>query len=120
MENDTWAALLARRSHAGVYGVRTTGIYCRYGCAARPPLRRNAVHFAEAGLAAAQGFRPCLRCQPNTDQPVARATASIASAPRLELPTAFNPGDQTAIEARPGAIAKIPPPTPGFPGQPTR
>ena len=78
MDDQTWAILRARGAHSGVYGVRSTGIYCRYGCPSRPPLRRNAVHFADLAAAEAQGFRACLRCQPNTDQPVARVKASTA------------------------------------------
>ena len=31
-----------------------------------------------------------------------------------------NPGDHTAIEARPGTMTRMPPPTPLFPGSPTR
>ncbi len=56
----------------------------------------------------------------NTDQPVRRDRLSNASAPTSELPAALSPGDQTAIEARRGAIARMPPPTPLLPGKPTR
>src|SRR5258708_27676285 len=57
---------------------------------------------------------------PNTDQRIALATRSIASEPRCELPLALRPGDQTASEATPGTIARMPPPTPLLPGMPTR
>ncbi|MDF1594921.1 MAG: AlkA N-terminal domain-containing protein [Acidimicrobiia bacterium] len=43
--------------------VRTTGIYCRAGCAATPH-PKNVAPFANAVAAEAAGFRPCLRCRP--------------------------------------------------------
>jgi AraC family transcriptional regulator of adaptative response/methylated-DNA-[protein]-cysteine methyltransferase len=36
-----WADLIARTRRAALYGVVTTGIYCRYGCPSPAPLRRN-------------------------------------------------------------------------------
>jgi AraC family transcriptional regulator of adaptative response/methylated-DNA-[protein]-cysteine methyltransferase len=47
-----------------VYGVLTTGVYCRPSCAARRPLRENVRFFAEPAAAAAAGLRPCKRCRP--------------------------------------------------------
>lgn len=45
--------------------VKTTGIFCRPICPARPPLERNVEYFATAAEAAAAGYRPCLRCRPD-------------------------------------------------------
>jgi AraC family transcriptional regulator, regulatory protein of adaptative response / methylated-DNA-[protein]-cysteine methyltransferase len=47
-------------------GVRTTGIYCRPVCPVRPAHPRNVCFFASAAAAEAAGFRPCLRCRPET------------------------------------------------------
>jgi AraC family transcriptional regulator, regulatory protein of adaptative response / methylated-DNA-[protein]-cysteine methyltransferase len=47
-----------------VYGVRTTGVYCRPSCASRRPNRRNVHFFSDPDAAEAQGFRACLRCRP--------------------------------------------------------
>lgn len=47
-------------------GVRTTGIYCRPVCPARMPKRENMTFFPTAAAAAEAGFRPCLRCRPET------------------------------------------------------
>jgi AraC family transcriptional regulator of adaptative response / DNA-3-methyladenine glycosylase II len=47
-------------------GVKTTGIYCRPVCPARTPRRENVVFFASAAAAQEAGFRPCLRCRPET------------------------------------------------------
>lgn len=45
------------------YGVRTTGIYCRPFCAAKPK-RENVEFFSRAVDAENAGYRPCLRCHP--------------------------------------------------------
>jgi len=49
-----------------VTAVLTTGIYCRPGCPARRPARRNVRFFACPAAAESAGFRPCLRCRPET------------------------------------------------------
>ena len=119
-----WLAFAARDGQAGlVYGVASTGIHCRAGRPARTPLRQNLRVFSQVAEADACGYRACKRCgggQPNTDQPVSRASRSTANVPSCELPCGFSPGDQTAMEARPGAITSMPPPTPDLPGKPTR
>ncbi|HEU4537028.1 MAG TPA: Ada metal-binding domain-containing protein, partial [Polyangiaceae bacterium] len=47
-------------------GVTTTGVYCRPVCPARLPRRENMVFYPSAAAAQAAGFRPCLRCRPET------------------------------------------------------
>jgi AraC family transcriptional regulator, regulatory protein of adaptative response / methylated-DNA-[protein]-cysteine methyltransferase len=62
-------ARLARdRSYDGRFftGVRTTGVYCRPICPVRPALSKNVCYFPSAAAAEAAGFRPCLRCRPET------------------------------------------------------
>ncbi|GHA45718.1 DNA-3-methyladenine glycosylase 2 family protein [Photobacterium aphoticum] len=46
--------------------VKTTGIYCRSICPAPPPLEKNVEYFATAYAAAQAGYRPCLRCRPDS------------------------------------------------------
>lgn len=46
--------------------VRTTGIYCRPVCPVRQPLTRNVSYFPSAAAAERAGYRPCLRCRPET------------------------------------------------------
>jgi AraC family transcriptional regulator of adaptative response / DNA-3-methyladenine glycosylase II len=46
--------------------VRTTGIYCRPVCPARTPLPGNVMFYRSAASAEHAGFRPCLRCRPET------------------------------------------------------
>ena len=49
-----------------VFGVRSTGIYCRPGCPARSPKSENCVFFDDVSSAKAAGYRPCKRCHPDT------------------------------------------------------
>jgi AraC family transcriptional regulator, regulatory protein of adaptative response / methylated-DNA-[protein]-cysteine methyltransferase len=46
--------------------VRTTGIYCRPVCPVRQPLTRNVGYYPTAAAAERDGYRPCLRCRPET------------------------------------------------------
>ena len=46
--------------------VRTTGIYCRPVCPARPPAEKNVRYYRSPAQAARDGYRPCLRCRPES------------------------------------------------------
>jgi AraC family transcriptional regulator, regulatory protein of adaptative response / DNA-3-methyladenine glycosylase II len=46
--------------------VKTTRIYCRPICPARTPLSKNVTFYPTAAAAQEAGFRPCLRCRPET------------------------------------------------------
>jgi AraC family transcriptional regulator of adaptative response / DNA-3-methyladenine glycosylase II len=46
--------------------VRTTGIYCRPICPARTPRSENVTFYPTAAAAQEAGYRPCLRCRPET------------------------------------------------------
>ena len=46
--------------------VTSTGIYCRPVCPARTPKLANCRFFSSAAAAQEAGFRPCLRCRPET------------------------------------------------------
>src|SRR3954464_6934086 len=69
-------------------GVTSTGIYCRPICPARTAKLANCRFFGSAAAAQEDGFRPCLRCRPETapdlaswrgtSNTVARALALIA------------------------------------------
>lgn len=65
---ELWTAVLERRTEmadAFVYGVKSTGIYCRCTCSARRPAGVEAVEFfASAEAAEEAGYRACLRCRP--------------------------------------------------------
>lgn len=62
-----WAAVRARSAQADghfVYAVRTTGVYCRPSCGARPARPENVSFHDTPAAAEAAGFRPCRRCKP--------------------------------------------------------
>ena len=64
---DCYEALLARDPRFDgrfFVAVKTTGIYCRPICPARPPLKKSCVFVETAAAAERAGFRPCLRCRP--------------------------------------------------------
>ena len=65
-----YAAIVRRDAAlAGVFvvGVKTTGVFCRPGCGARTPLRRNVEFFPTVSAALHAGYRPCKRCRPLED-----------------------------------------------------
>jgi AraC family transcriptional regulator of adaptative response / DNA-3-methyladenine glycosylase II len=69
-----------------VVAVRTTGVYCRPGCPAPLPRRRNVHFFACSAAAEDAGFRPCRRCRPDAalGTPAwAGTSATVARALRL-------------------------------------
>ena len=81
-----WAAVQGRdRGADGVfyYSVRTTGVYCRPSCGARPALRANVAFHASCLDAESAGFRPCLRCKPDQAPLVERQAQLVAEACRL-------------------------------------
>jgi AraC family transcriptional regulator of adaptative response/methylated-DNA-[protein]-cysteine methyltransferase len=60
-------ALVARDANfdgAFVYGVVTTGVYCRPSCASRPAKPNNIRFFANPDAAEREGLRACKRCKP--------------------------------------------------------
>ncbi len=61
--------------------VKTTGIYCRPVCPARTPEAKNVIFYASAAAAQEAGFRPCLRCRPETapDMGAWRGTSNTVS-----------------------------------------
>jgi len=58
--------------------VKTTEIYCRPICPARPPAEKNVLYYKHAAEAAEGGFRPCLRCRPESapNSPAWRGTST--------------------------------------------
>ncbi|HKY04071.1 MAG TPA: bifunctional transcriptional activator/DNA repair enzyme AdaA, partial [Blastocatellia bacterium] len=68
MEQGTrWQAVQAKDARFNglfVYGVRSTGIYCRPSCPSRRPRREQVEFFHSCEAAEKGGFRECLRCRP--------------------------------------------------------
>ena len=46
--------------------VKTTNIYCRPVCTVKQPLTKNIRFYPSAAAAEQDGYRPCLRCRPET------------------------------------------------------
>lgn len=46
--------------------VKSTGIYCRPVCPARAPAEHQVSYYFSAAAAVAAGYRPCLRCRPDS------------------------------------------------------
>jgi AraC family transcriptional regulator of adaptative response / DNA-3-methyladenine glycosylase II len=83
--------------------VRTTGIYCRPGCSARPRAE-NVERFATAAAAEAAGYRACLRCRPYRWPHTVTWTAPelVCRAVRLILDGALDRGTEADLGARLG------------------
>ncbi|MDT5062300.1 MAG: AraC family transcriptional regulator [Acidobacteriota bacterium] len=81
MEKDIyWQSVLAKDTRfvgIFVYGVRSTGIYCKPTCPSRRPGREQVEFFPSCEAAERGGFRACLRCQPRT--------VDAARDPRVEM-----------------------------------
>jgi AraC family transcriptional regulator of adaptative response/methylated-DNA-[protein]-cysteine methyltransferase len=72
-KSSRWQAVIQRNPKSNgefVYGVVTTGIYCRPVCSSRLPNRENVQFFDTWQMAEEVGFRSCKRCTPhNPDAP---------------------------------------------------
>jgi AraC family transcriptional regulator of adaptative response/methylated-DNA-[protein]-cysteine methyltransferase len=76
-----WAAVVARDPAADgkfFYSVKTTGVYCRPSCAARPARPENVRFHATRAEAEQAGFRPCKRCKPDQAPLTAQHAAKVA------------------------------------------
>lgn len=72
-----------------VFGVKTTGIFCRPSCPSQPK-REHLEFFVSTGLAVRAGYRPCKRCQPElaNGQPpewVTQLMARVAEMPDQKI-----------------------------------
>ena len=65
--DECWTAVQKRdASQDGrfLFGVLTTGVYCKPSCASRQPLRKNVRFYEGPAEAEKDGLRPCRRCRP--------------------------------------------------------
>lgn len=75
--------------------VKTTGIFCRNICPANLPKEENVEYYPHAAQALHQGYRPCLRCRPDSapssfawmgvETTVARAMRLLRENPESDL-----------------------------------
>jgi AraC family transcriptional regulator of adaptative response / DNA-3-methyladenine glycosylase II len=83
--------------------VKTTGIYCRPICPARPPKLENCRFVRTAAAAQEAGFRPCLRCRPESspDLDAWRGTsATVSRALKLIESGSLDDGDVSSLADR--------------------
>jgi len=80
-----WAAIIARDAKADtlfVYGVKTTGVYCRPSSASRLPRPQNIEFFDTPEQAEAAGYRPSKRASGDQTQLAAHHAQLVAAACR--------------------------------------
>jgi AraC family transcriptional regulator of adaptative response / DNA-3-methyladenine glycosylase II len=85
--------------------VRTTRIYCRPICRSRSSREENVCYFASAAAASAAGYRPCLRCRPESSPGTpawAGTKTTVARALRLLNETGLEEGGVEALAAHLG------------------
>ena len=102
--DERWQAVTQRDPAADgrfYYAVRTTGVYCRPSCAARPALRTNVVFFSTGPDAERAGFRACKRCRPNEPPLEQRRADLVAQACRL-IESTDDPPDLDTLAASAG------------------
>jgi AraC family transcriptional regulator of adaptative response / DNA-3-methyladenine glycosylase II len=83
-------------------GVRTTRIYCRPVCPVRPARAGNVRFYASAAAAEAAGFRPCLRCRPETAPFCAAWNGSLTTAQR-----ALRLIEEGALDGEDGSVGTL-------------
>jgi AraC family transcriptional regulator, regulatory protein of adaptative response / DNA-3-methyladenine glycosylase II len=81
-------------------GVTSTGIYCRPVCPARTAKLENCRFFGSAAAAQEAGFRPCLRCRPETAPDLAswRGTSNTVSRALALIADGALDGDDASVE----------------------
>jgi AraC family transcriptional regulator of adaptative response / DNA-3-methyladenine glycosylase II len=82
-------------------GVTSTGIYCRPVCPARTAKPENCRFFGSAAAAQEAGFRPCLRCRPETAPDLAswRGTSNTVSRALALIADGALDGTQANVES---------------------
>jgi AraC family transcriptional regulator, regulatory protein of adaptative response / DNA-3-methyladenine glycosylase II len=82
-------------------GAISTGIYCRPVCPAGPAKFENCRFYPSAAAAQEAGFRPCLRCRPETapDQGAWRGTSNTVSRGLALIAEGALDGDDASVDA---------------------
>jgi len=86
-------------------GVRTTRIYCRPICPVRAAKEENVRYFPTAAAAAEAGYRPCLRCRPESSPGTAAwsgTSTTVSRALRLISESALEDAGVEELAARLG------------------
>ncbi len=102
--SEKWEALRRRDAAADghfFFAVKTTGVYCRPSCAARPARRENVTFYATRADAERAGYRPCKRCRPDAPPRPEREAALVAAACRA-IESAEEPPRLSELAAQSG------------------
>ena len=79
--DELWNAVLSRDASADfIYGVRSTGVYCRPGCPSRRPRRDSVSFFSTPEVAEIAGYRECRRCRPRQGKAAPAGLAQVRDA----------------------------------------
>ena len=103
-QDPRWAAIVARDAKADtlfVYGVKTTGVYCRPSSASRLPKPENIEFFDTPQQAEAAGYRPSKRASGDQTQLAAHHAQLVADACR-QIEQAETPPSLDALARRAG------------------
>ena len=78
-DREIYEAFLTRADLPGaIIGVKTTGVFCRPGCPARPPKFENCEFYDGPEAALRAGYRACKRCHPaGEDHALMRAVIAL-------------------------------------------
>ncbi|MBV1877570.1 MAG: helix-turn-helix domain-containing protein [Pseudomonadales bacterium] len=90
-------------------GVKSTGIYCRPVCPVKIPQAKNVTFYSTAAAAAEAGFRPCLRCRPESSPgtPAWMGTSTTVSRGlKLIAEGALDNGSVEALASRLGVTSR--------------
>lgn len=81
-------------------GVSSTGVYCRPICPARTPKFEHCSFYGSAAAAQEAGFRPCLRCRPETAPYLAswRGTSNTVSRALALIDEGALDGPENSVE----------------------
>ena len=87
-------------------GVTSTGIYCRPVCPARTAKFENCKFYGSAAAAQDAGFRPCLRCRPETAPDLAswRGTSNTVSRALALIAEGALDGEGNSVEKMAGRL----------------
>ncbi|QOQ77227.1 bifunctional DNA-binding transcriptional regulator/O6-methylguanine-DNA methyltransferase Ada [Pseudomonas poae] len=106
-QDPRWAAIVARDAKADtlfVYGVKTTGVYCRPSSASRLPRPENIEFFDTPQQAEAAGYRPSKRASGDQTQLAAHHAQLVAEACR-QIEQAETPPSLDSLARRAGLSA---------------
>jgi AraC family transcriptional regulator of adaptative response/methylated-DNA-[protein]-cysteine methyltransferase len=104
-DDQRWQAVLSRDPTADgtfLYGVTTTGVFCRPTCPSRRPRRTNARFYASAADAEAAGLRPCKRCRPTAAAGAEDSTAALVERACRLIEAADEPPELAEVAAAVG------------------